>query len=60
MTPKQLHNANTHYCSMFGNPMSHETQDILREVSDVDELEEQREELSNGEFDAAEAILLGL
>lgn len=60
MTSKQIAKANEHYGDMFCGDMSQETISILRGVKDADQLEDHREQLSSGEFDAAEAILLGL
>ena len=60
MTPRQLTDTQIHYESMFGDVMSDESVEILRNVTDIRELEDVRELLSAGEFDAAEAIILEL
>lgn len=60
MTPKQLHDTKEHYLDMFAMDLDSESEALLAGVDSVDELEEHREELSAGAFDAAEAILLGL
>lgn len=60
MTPQQIRKTENHYWSMFGDDLSPETLEALEGIDSAGELEEIREELSAGEFDAAEAILLGL
>jgi hypothetical protein len=60
MTPTQLRDTKTHYLTMFCTDMDPATVAILRRVRDVDQLDRHQEDISAGEYDAAEAILLGL
>ena len=60
MNARQMNDVCNHYCDMFGDSISAEAEDILREISDVNDLETYRDTLSAGEFDCAEAILLNL
>ena len=60
MTPKQLRDTESHYWTMFGDDLDPQTSDELEGCDTIEELEELRDQLSSGEFDAAEAILLGL
>ena len=60
MTPKQLHDTREHYLDMFAMDLDADSEAIIASVDSVEDLEEHREELSAGAFDAAEAILLGL
>lgn len=57
MNTRQLHKTNEHYADLFGNGMDQRSLQLLSGIDTVDELEELREELSDGEYDCAEAIL---
>lgn len=45
------------YHEMFHDTMSRDALDLASRITDVDTLEEYREELSAGEFDAIEAAI---
>jgi hypothetical protein len=57
MTVGKLNQINEHYYSMFGDHLSQTTLQMLSGIDTVEELDEIQDELSAGEYDAAEAII---